>query len=147
MIMAMTRTKAQERYDKKYPSITVRITKERKDQLDRYKKPRRTYSDLVLEGLSNKIKQIDEEKKQNIEMEKRTKKECEDAYQNGFEKGYNTGYEKAKKKYRSIIVCSKCDQEIEILSDSELHSIIKMICLTDNIGVKFCPNNHENLIF
>jgi len=87
---------AKKRYDEKYPVVSVRITKELKELLDKYRGSK-SYAEVIKEGLENMGKLYEY---------------------------YNQGYEKARQEYEIWAYCNVCNRAYPITPNSELHQII-----------------------
>jgi len=92
------------RYETKHPTISVRVTKDLKEALDRFSQDvgGLSYAQIIKEGLES-AKELDKISKIQYEL------------------GYEEGFKDGKKKYRIAIPCSICGKEILLEPGSPIH--------------------------
>lgn len=93
---------AKKRYDKKYPVVSVRISKELKEYIDKHRR-NKSYSEIIKEALE-KFHKLHEIAEKNFWQgyEKGWQEGYEIGYQNGSEEGYNKGYNEGYEKGRRV---------------------------------------------
>lgn len=90
------------RYQREHPTVTVRLTKDLKEMLDKVK-GNMSYADIVRKILRNDFKEI---------------------YEKAYEEGYVEGYNDAFKDYAIWYYCVVCGKPIYVRPNSSSHKAI-----------------------